>query len=755
VVESGANGAIQVKLYPRTSIDNSRRVRELSHVVQLELMKSARKRMEKRIPKLAGSWLAGTFDKDRVVSRAANTGLSSFLTTDEKATQFWKKLQGQILDYALETVRETPDTLSDERSTTKDDAESKYYRVVGAALSLALNLLHKVGIDDVRKQFDEFLGAESVWALAAAEDSWVRKSVYQLAQTCLEKQPELVNTHIPQVGRALVSDALKVKQIGSAPDYVRVLTALSKSHPEVWGTKKHPLSRLQPFVEKGSQGSGPTIWEDLRQLITVVTQETVPLDVASNFLKALRAGISGREEPRAHAPHSWGCYLGSCLLVLGKLSSEKSRPEFLKESFYPLTEQYFYPLPERSSWNIAAPLTPVPKTWALSLLPKAWATVASYEDRETRQSFEGEWQRLAESFTSRMANSLPEVSKDFELSQQAVADEGERWFSIIGVLLRQVIDADSTSELARYLRETLFEASDKVIQASLDLLNKRNFKPFGAAAVIAAAARYWTPFLENDKNSVITSLFPTDRPEELKTMLASPSALHLLSCLEWYAPNYTSQYTSIWRSLVDTLLQSEDSRPNKTDLIAALMTPQKASTLAQEHNALQDYLVTSCLEAINETPANLSLIETALRLNLLTDASLRRLITQIVELLGSLGDSTTTALQALQQLLFSRSHFAQDEPLQAQLIAKLLAVKESSQGAVSTQVSALLSKLNNRVTFDSPQERRVLLTGEERSTLVGPQTSNGPSNPRMRSGVVALVRFLQENLDDAGQGSLK
>lgn len=692
--------------------------------------------MEKRIPKLAGSWLAGTFDKDRVVSRAAKTGLSSFLTTDEKATQFWKKLQGQIIDYALETVRETADTLSDERSTTKDDAEAKYYRVVGEALSLALNLLHKVGIDEVREQFDEFLGAESVWALAAAEDSWVRKSVYQLAQVCLEKQPELVKTHIPQVGRALVSDALKVKQIGSAPDYVRVLTTLSKSHPEVWGTKKHPLSRLQPFVEKGSQGSGPAFWEDLRQLIAVVSQETVPFEVASNFLKALRAGISGREEPRAHAPHSWGCYLDSCLLFLGKLSPEKSRPDFLKQSFYPLTEQFFHPIPERSSWNIAAPLTRVPRTWATSLLPKAWAAVVSYEDQETRQSFEGEWQRLAESFSSRMANSLPEVSKDFELSQQAVADEGERWFSIVGILLRQVTDADSNSELSKYLKETLFEASDKVIQASLDLLRKRNFKPFGAAAVIAAAARYWIPFLENDKNSVITSLFPTDRPEELKTMLASPSALHLLSCLEWYAPNYTSQYTSIWRSLVDTLLQGEGSRPDKSDLIAALMTPQKATSLAQEHDDLQEYLVTSCLEAINETPANLSLLETALRRDLLTDASLRRLVTEIVELLGSLGESTTTtALKALQLLLQSRTHLAQNEALQTQLIAKLLAVKESSHGAISAQVSALLTQLDS-VTVDFPP------------------TSNGPPIPRT-SSAVALVRFLQENLDDAGQKSLK
>jgi len=35
-----------VDLYPRISIDDSRRVRELSHILQFELLKSARKRME-------------------------------------------------------------------------------------------------------------------------------------------------------------------------------------------------------------------------------------------------------------------------------------------------------------------------------------------------------------------------------------------------------------------------------------------------------------------------------------------------------------------------------------------------------------------------------------------------------------------------------------------------------------------------------------------------------------------------------------
>jgi hypothetical protein len=105
-------------------------VRELSHNLQFELMKSARKRFERHLPKIVAAWLAGLYDRDRVVARAASDGLTSFLNTPEKVLAFWNKCQAQILDFAIEAIQETQDTLSDERSTTAEDSEAKYFRVV-------------------------------------------------------------------------------------------------------------------------------------------------------------------------------------------------------------------------------------------------------------------------------------------------------------------------------------------------------------------------------------------------------------------------------------------------------------------------------------------------------------------------------------------------------------------------------------------------------------------------------------------------
>lgn len=684
---------MQVKLYGRTSIDNSRRVRELCHTVQLELMKSARKRMEKRIPKIAGPWLAGTFDKDRVVSRAATDALSSFLNTDEKVTQFWRRLQAQILDYALESVRETPDTLSDERSTTKADSEAKYYRVVGASLALVLNLLQKIGIDQSKEQLDQYLGTDSVWALAAAEDSHVRRMVYQLALTCLQKHDDLLQSHLPRLGRAIVSDALKIKQIGSASDYVRVLTTLTEKHREVWGTKKHPFSRLQSFVEKGSQGSSSAFWQELRQLIAALSRDTLSSDVATGFLKALRAGISSREEPRANAPHAWACYFETFLLFLDKLTPEQSRLDFIKDTFYPVTEQYLHPVADKSAWASAAPL---------SLLPKAWATLASTASDEQRRSVFGEWERLCLEFQSRMNNSLPEVSKDFQSSQQSVADAGDRWFALVGAIDSYITVTYGLDQAAKRIRGPFVESSRSILHQAVELLIRRNFKPFGAAAVVESALKRFPAVIPDDGSFLVDILYqPAQTDHRLNLLLSSSSAPYLISSLNVLGsmPNYSARYDGIWNQLVDILL--EDNEGYVPGRLAMLISTDRGKTLAQKHQSLQDYMVTTCLETTKGGNAAWDLFDAALAHDALTEASVRLLATEILQLLrdsdkSAAAESTTTALKAVELILRRRpALFADASDLHIQLVTVILALTEISDETASARLATIRALLDN------------------------------------------------------------
>ena len=112
--------------------------------------------MEKFIPNIVGAWLAGTYDRDRPVSKAASDGMNSFFDTEEKILLFWRRCQVQILEFAQEAILETPETLSDERTVNADESQAKFDRVVGASLSLGINLLTKLSKQDINKHEEAY-----------------------------------------------------------------------------------------------------------------------------------------------------------------------------------------------------------------------------------------------------------------------------------------------------------------------------------------------------------------------------------------------------------------------------------------------------------------------------------------------------------------------------------------------------------------------------------------------------------------------
>ena len=87
------------------------------------------------MPKIVGPWLAGLYDNDKIVSRATQESLKQVFTTEDKMRNVWVVYQEAILEYSRDVImKETIYTLSDERTTSPDDASAKYTRVVGAAI---------------------------------------------------------------------------------------------------------------------------------------------------------------------------------------------------------------------------------------------------------------------------------------------------------------------------------------------------------------------------------------------------------------------------------------------------------------------------------------------------------------------------------------------------------------------------------------------------------------------------------------------
>ncbi|TQN74076.1 E3 ubiquitin-protein ligase listerin [Colletotrichum shisoi] len=695
--DGGAEEAVLeawVQIYPRISIDNSRRVRELSHTLQLELMKSARKRMEKHVPKIVGAWLAGLYDKDRVVSRAANDGISSFLNSPEKVALFWKKCQSQITTYATDAIQETKDTLSDERSTTADDAEAKYLRVVGASISLVLGLLQKLEQADIQREeeaYDTFFTEEKVWKSVVMGDPSVRRSACQLLWICLDKRLESVSSQLPRLKKSFIAEGLKSNQTGSAVEYVRVLTKLTSKFPEIWTSsseKKTPITRLNGFLEKGSHNSSAKYWEHLEELIKAIPAEHFTIEASADVLKSMKTGITSREEPRMNATLAWTCYVRTTKHFLQGLPSDGSRAKLVQDYIFPLLEHFLFPTPENSSWEIGG-------AGRLDVLGEVYGVTVDSSSPDLIQVATEKLENLSSAFCTRISNSLPEVSKDYERSQEAVSSEGNRWFTLVGQVQK---NGQSSTE-------PLMSPSNAIITSSLNLLANRNLKPYGAAGVVYSVGKN-APQLWEDAEAAhaLEQFLVAQGRDRMDVLMASRSAADLLNCVNVLGTLKGQEiaYATIWRTWVDALLDLSDGKLAAKG-VERLVASQQASSLAKKHEKLQSFLAAKCSGAARGESDSWSLFEAAFGNDTVTESTAKELVDNSISALSQDKQNSLQALRALEIVANNKPGLlSQDESTHMAVITELLGLAELNDRSISPRATSLRALLEQPTDGTSP-----------------------------------------------------
>jgi hypothetical protein len=185
--------AVQVKIYPRTSIDNSKAVRQNAHILHGQIAASAGKRIAKYMPQSVAAWLCGLYDSDRSVVEATQSSIRQVFNTPEKIQNIRKAYQQPILEYCRDAIdQESPTTLSDERTVTPDDADAKYSRVISACISLLGSLLANLQREELAKyqgDYESLLGDKKLWEFASHNDPSIRRALHRFLKTCLAKEP--------------------------------------------------------------------------------------------------------------------------------------------------------------------------------------------------------------------------------------------------------------------------------------------------------------------------------------------------------------------------------------------------------------------------------------------------------------------------------------------------------------------------------------------------------------------------------------
>lgn len=90
------------------------------------------------------SWLVGGLDNDKSVGQAARSGLARVFEGEQKQHALWLKYALPLITYSQDVLFEQSAlTLSDERTTTPDDATSKYSRAAGGGMQLLGSLISR------------------------------------------------------------------------------------------------------------------------------------------------------------------------------------------------------------------------------------------------------------------------------------------------------------------------------------------------------------------------------------------------------------------------------------------------------------------------------------------------------------------------------------------------------------------------------------------------------------------------------------
>lgn len=702
---------LQIKIYPRTSIDNAKAVRQNSHLVHGQVALSAGKRIAKHMPRSVAAWLSGLYDSDRSVVEATQTSIRQVFPSPEKIQNIRKAYQRPILEYCRDAIdKETTATLSDERTVSKDDAETKYSRVISACIALLGSLLANLQPEELSKfqaDYESLLGDKKLWDFVSYHDASVRRSLHRFLKTCLAKQPGIrvfwtscdtcantvtaaIEQNLESISRSYLSTGLNSDQTSSIYDYVEAVSFLTTAYPLVWTeyykSKTSVDRRLRQFLKKGSQLGPREFWVRLTQLFKVIPTEILPSNAtdATEWLNSLQTGIIRRDESKYNHEAAFDTYLEVTSLLIQRLP-DSDRNKLLEDMVIPLMSHYLRPSLDTSPWSIPpdAP-TSLPK---MLQLPSMITVLIDH------------WPQFTQQLIDEIKISAPEQSKDYDKSQNAVVQHANRLASIQEHVLQL--------GQSKALQDIVSEKCGSLIAEAVSVLRNRNGKPYGAAGVIAA-------LLHRNRGLTLaghnTQQLEDFIEENIATLILSPSSTYLVDIL--YSLSGSLVFEKAWGAALKAVLQENDS-PAKTKALEALMTSSRIPPdfgLPKANDELQGYVRSSVRDAVEGSAEwdsfNRILQSQAKILSPETTDCILAYLTQSL----SISKHALFSLQGLRHIVKSNPSLLREflgRPQGSALLQGLLRASESPSDEVAQGASAISASIQTLLATGSDTKRSI------------------------------------------------
>ncbi|EED21464.1 RING zinc finger protein, putative [Talaromyces stipitatus ATCC 10500] len=703
------------KVYPRNSIENARRVRQLAHTIQGLIASLAGKRVARHLPKVVGAWLAGLYDNDRHVSRSVVESISQIFSTDEKRNGLWKVFQSSVLEFVEDVIlHQTALTLSDERIVKPDDAEAKFARVSATALLLFNRILSTASPEQIAKDrmtIRTILNSKNLWSFTHHADPFVRRSIYSLLRSSLAQVIEDLDWRM--ISSSIISQALPTSQLGSATEFSETLLQLSQNRPQLWTTdftgKTDASKRLHQYIKRGSQGAAELYWSNLAELLQVIPTEMINcygskgdnetpqigLSQAKALMNDLLTGLTSRDEPRHNLKTGWAAYY-DIGIWLSTLIPENERGELVTEFLTMIFDPYVNGHGEHQ-W--------IPPSIASATCTVAFLRLTNHGyDPELRQA----WEAVTQNLLQAVKLSLPEQSKDFRSSQDGICTKATQYFKLEAAVLWNLASQDNSIS-------SLFEESSLLLlKGSLQVLQARNGKPYGAAAIVEEAVRHVPEFIKDSKDVI------NDIRDAIPQLLSTPSADRIMSvilmCSDWEG------FESVFNASLETMTEATPQSSGGAALQKLLSTVdfQKVQESAHFVSIVSSSVEKAIEGNSSQWPFVFSVIENKTAPNEMID----NIVTVLVHGLSSDEETVISTLSGLSSLGGEKPEALKrlrNGKEGSRLVARLLYLIDSPTEGISQKAEDLEKKLRETVSADvtSASTREIL---KHELQEVGPQS---------------------------------
>lgn len=677
---------VQVKLFPRLSIDSARRVRQLAHVANGQICSNCGRRVAKHMARIAGPWLAGCHENDRAAAKAAIDALNLVFPSSEKIEGVRKTFLQATLEYCRDAIlHETASTLSDARSVSREDAEATHSRVVSSCLALISSLLHDLERAEVEKHtvtYEE-LFTDRLFEYALDSDPFVRRSTHKLVRISTAKVPDMIRNNVRIVSKVYVYTGLASDQTGSSVDYISTLGVLTAEFPNIWTAeypgKKSAASRLCRFLKHGSQGASPDFWPFLAHMIGNLPQAVLPRseDEIADMLSAARDGVSRKDE-RLNSSGAWQAYI-VLVNTLSKLLDEDAQDRMLRASVLPLVMQFISPSQETADWSITNPRA-------------AWLVSRSLQIRQFTAMLQCELPLQVERIISEMEALPPEQTTDYGKSQEQMAVNGQRW----SLLHKEMFKSDV--KVPETFTAILISTNVELLRAALSIVVNSEGKSYGAAALADELLRACGEFLTADPGFKPLLMEFVER--DLPLQLFKPSQRFAMSCL--FALSNEASFSARLNQILGSVIGADVPATTKMECLRDVFgsrSPEAAASTARDHHGIQGLFLELCTPSWPEgNIAQPGSLADLLSLHIVSPATSRTCLTLLTEALEN-ENAAPDALRALNSLYLSNGEiliaFVSDSASTgAHLLPHLLQLEQVPDDKIAELANSLSSRLS-------------------------------------------------------------